>query len=200
MALFSVPSCLQAKSIPDWLRHGIFCLPDYELLWSIYQILCIKTTRNFDMNNLSERGIKVLASLGLILTTMIWGFASVLRKLRGRDPTDHLLASAFPCLRCCLLCCSIKYDESRPGDDSLWCDPGHLSMSVLSVQYIRPEVHDSQQECLYHHIICYHRAVLTGSSAKRDRLTEYHCRVSALAVVPRFCHCREISQSINRIF
>ena len=37
--------------------------------------------RNFiDMNNLSERGIKILASLGLILTTMIWGFAFVVMK------------------------------------------------------------------------------------------------------------------------
>ena len=32
------------------------------------------------MNNLSERSIKILASMGLILTTMIWGFAFVVMK------------------------------------------------------------------------------------------------------------------------
>ena len=45
------------------------------------------------MNNLSERGIKVLASLGLILTTMIWGFAFVVMK-NSVDviPPTYLLA------------------------------------------------------------------------------------------------------------
>ena len=48
------------------------------------------------MNNLSERGIKVLASLGLILTTMIWGFAFVVMK-NSVDviPPTYLLAVRF---------------------------------------------------------------------------------------------------------
>ena len=53
--------------------------------------------RNFiDMNNLSERGIKILASLGLILTTMIWGFAFVVMK-NSVDiiPPAYLLAVRF---------------------------------------------------------------------------------------------------------
>ena len=48
------------------------------------------------MNHLSERGIKVLASLGLILTTMIWGFAFVVTK-NSVDviPPTYLLAIRF---------------------------------------------------------------------------------------------------------
>ena len=48
------------------------------------------------MNHLSERGIKVLASLGLILTTMIWGFAFVVMK-NSVDviPPTYLLAIRF---------------------------------------------------------------------------------------------------------
>ena len=48
------------------------------------------------MNHLSERGIKVLASLGLILTTMIWGFAFVVMK-NSVDviPPTYLLAVRF---------------------------------------------------------------------------------------------------------
>ena len=48
------------------------------------------------MSNLSERGIKLLASLGLILTTMIWGFAFVVMK-NSVDvvPPTYLLAIRF---------------------------------------------------------------------------------------------------------
>lgn len=48
------------------------------------------------MNNLSERGIKILASMGLILTTMIWGFAFVVMK-NSVDviPPTYLLAVRF---------------------------------------------------------------------------------------------------------
>ena len=61
------------------------------------------------MNNLSERSIKILASMGLILTTMIWGFAFVVMK-NSVDviPPTYLLRSAFPCPRYCSPCCSIK--------------------------------------------------------------------------------------------
>ena len=51
-------------------------------------------------------------------------------------------------------------------------------MSVLSVPDIRPEVHDSQQECLYHHIICYHRAVpLLDRQQKETDRAKYRCSV-----------------------
>ena len=48
------------------------------------------------MNNLSERSIKILASMGLILTTMIWGFAFVVMK-NSVDviPPTYLLAIRF---------------------------------------------------------------------------------------------------------
>lgn len=48
------------------------------------------------MNNLSERSIKILASMGLILTTMIWGFAFVVMK-NSVDviPPTYLLAVRF---------------------------------------------------------------------------------------------------------
>lgn len=61
------------------------------------------------MNNLSERGIKILASLGLILTTMIWGFAFVVMKNSvdiTRRPTFWQSASLCP--HCCLPSFSIK--------------------------------------------------------------------------------------------
>ena len=53
------------------------------------------------MNNLSERGIKILASMGLILTTMIWGFAFVVMKnsvdvIPSGGPLFHVRGTARP--------------------------------------------------------------------------------------------------------
>ena len=70
-------------------------------------------------------------------------------------------------------------------------------MSVLSVPDIRPEVHDSQQECLYHHIICYHRAVpLLDRQQKETDWTEYHCRVSCGR---RSCAFVTAGRSLNQL-
>lgn len=48
------------------------------------------------MKNLNERSVRILASLGLILTTMIWGFAFVVMK-NSVDliPPTYLLAIRF---------------------------------------------------------------------------------------------------------
>lgn len=58
------------------------------------------------MKNLNERSVRILASLGLILTTMIWGFAFVVMK-NSVDLIPADVSSGDPFFQVCGPACPI---------------------------------------------------------------------------------------------
>lgn len=132
------------------------------------------------MKNLNERSVRILASLGLILTTMIWGFAFVVMK-NSVDliPPTYLLAIRFS-MSAVLLALLFHKNlfGSGPPDDPLRRDPGNISLPVLPVPDLRSEIHDGQQKRLYHDPVCDHCTVsLLDRQQKETDRAKYRCSV-----------------------
>lgn len=128
--------------------------------------------RNFiDMNNLSERGIKILASLGLILTTMIWGFAFVVMK-NSVDiiPPAYLLAVRFS-MSALLLAVLFHKNLLRADHRTIICGVILGVFLCLSYQFqtYGLKLQQPARTLLLRPCMSSSYRFSTGSSAKRDR-------------------------------
>lgn len=154
------------------------------------------------MNNLSERSIKILASMGLILTTMIWGFAFVVMK-NSVDviPPTYLLAVRFS-MSAVLLALLFHKNMMKADRETVLCGVILGAFLCLSYQFQTYGLSTRQQARMLLSQRCMSSSFRssTGSSVKRDLQVGISPPRFSRSSVLRFCHCREISRSITEIF
>ena len=153
------------------------------------------------MNNLSERSIKILASMGLILTTMIWGFAFVVMK-NSVDviPPTYLLAVRFS-MSAVLLALLFHKNMMKADRETVLCGVILGAFLCLSYQFQTYGLkHTTASKnafitTLYVIIVPFLYWIV---SKKRDLQAGISPPRFSRSSVLRFCHCRRSLDQLRR--